>query len=1297
MKNAMLYVLVVVLTLVSQVVLLSQRLMFLKLSEMYRIFLVVMFVCCYCISFSQSVDPLTGRAIINIPIGSVSAVDLSVSVNLSHHGGALKVNEGPGNAGMGWNVNMGGYISREVRGLPDDYNVAGDSRKGWLFNSNAQHIQNFTPSADDNLHTCTDEAADWNFISGLQYLRDPEPDVFYFNVPGYSGKFVFGADGLPKIIPYQDLQILFTGGVFTIKSNSGIVYTFGAPVQVTRQSFQFRSYRPVRYFLNDYFYYQAPVDFVSVWNLTQVASTASGTAVNYNYTQGRHSNSAYFKTAFPGDTLYYIKDIVKPALLSQISLKNYAINISWANQLVDKIVIIESETGDSKEFDFIYRSIASTSDNIFPKIGKPFLMEIKQQNSAECAALPSYLFEYAAIDTALNRANISWRTGWGEDFFGYYNGQDQNQNIPTLYFYGSENGARRYRVTPIPGLTPTRVIQGYNRNVNPAYATFGAIQKIHYPTGGVTAIAYESNTYFDASTAEELSGPGVRVASITASGGETPYGKTSSTHNPWHSVTKSYQYAAPGSTITSGKIIYPPVFAFTEGDTIFTSQSDLGPGSEVLYSRITEIIPGQGYRVYEYDVPNVYPDATSAATVSKLARPSGACRIGLLRNGSYMWPYAPLTDLNFMRGYLTRVSEFSEANILTQRKRMVYSTPQSNTVLKGLRFEGINDDLSNKMIYYYSLYEIPVEQSRLLTKEVVKIIDNGTEADSIITTYQYNAKNMLVQTTEAHTDNSVIDQYIRYALDYPVTSPAAGDVQANAIYKLNNSNRYSEVIEIYQSVTGIKLNVFKDYGTYVWPYQVKHFPPVLSFTPASVTAGASQSFQSSSQYITDVTLDYANGLAVNQVGTLLIPTGIHYSSGTGLPLATFVNCKAENAVYEGFDLQSEKGLTPTNGATPTTPQGWTGKKSILLNNTFKLVSASAITKTGNSYRISCWAYAGSPNTTITVNAKNGGTIQSTLTLSLPVANQWRYLEGFMNMSSVSTVFTLEVESGGNVQIDDFLALPKTASVSLKTHQPLTGLTSETDDRGYSTVVSYDLFGRKESTYDRKRNLVEKQEYGLQRPGKVTLNANFTANASEYVVGRNITFTAPWTCIGAVNYQWTFTDFNGVQSTATGGSVVKIFNSYGAHSVTLTVSAPGHTTVSYTDNICVILPASLNIMLGVSPSTTIYECDHVNSRSRTFTATLRNVPAANMPVSYTWLITDNNGNWVNAVNWTINNGGVTLSGNTLTYASPPYSYQVKCFITVGGESVAPGNPACNMQYLHGDSGTGITFVNQSQCQ
>ena len=693
----------------------------------------------------QSVDPLTGRAVVSIPLGRISAYDLSAGVSLSHHGGALRVNEGPGHAGMGWNVSMGGSISREVRGLPDDLNANG--QYGWLYNNSAQTIQNFNPGT---------ESASWNFMNAtIGAAIDSEPDIFFFQAPGISGKFIFGPDGLPKTIPYQDIQITFSGGIFFIKTNLGITYTFSVLDVVTRQSFQFKPTVPVGFFLRDYNNYQSPINFVSTWNIASITSAASGVTAYYTYQIGELQYGARYATVVrpnytnKADTLYYIRDAVSPSLLNQIALKNYSISIAWANSLIDKISIGESESGETKEYDFVYKSINSSGDLLFSHTPKPFLIQVKQQNS--CIAYPAYAFGYDGVDTLNHVINVPWRTGWGQDFFGYYNGNDPDKNIPTAYFYQNESGARRFRVTPIPGITPTETRYGapnpgQNMTVSYPFSGFGALSVIAYPTGGVTNFLYESNKYVDPTTNEELPGPGIRVYMMITSGGEMAFGKpTTSGGAAAHSLTKSYTYLNDAGNLSSGKIVYPPSLVFTRGDSLYRSQTDLGPGSQVLYSIVKEVMPGMGYRVYRYDIPNTYGDP--GATTSTVARAPGVnFAIGALQNVPYTFPFAPLKDLDFTRGYLTKLSEFSSAGVLTQEKRMSYIPPQGGTIINGLRFDAILDAQANKN-FYYSVYQIPVNQSRMLLKEDVTQVGDASASDStkVSTSYFYNARNMVVR------------------------------------------------------------------------------------------------------------------------------------------------------------------------------------------------------------------------------------------------------------------------------------------------------------------------------------------------------------------------------------------------------------------------------------------------------------------------------------------------------------------------------------------------------------------------
>ena len=126
----------------------------------------------------------------SVPLGAVSYGSLTVPVTLSYDARGVKPQSSEGIAGMNWNLFAGGQVSREVRGLPDDYNGnasdATDQRRGWLLNY-ATQVNNFTPTSDDNLAICSDELDDWTFINNLSYNRESGPVVFLFDARGLSG------------------------------------------------------------------------------------------------------------------------------------------------------------------------------------------------------------------------------------------------------------------------------------------------------------------------------------------------------------------------------------------------------------------------------------------------------------------------------------------------------------------------------------------------------------------------------------------------------------------------------------------------------------------------------------------------------------------------------------------------------------------------------------------------------------------------------------------------------------------------------------------------------------------------------------------------------------------------------------------------------------------------------------------------------------------------------------------------------------------------------------------------------
>jgi len=67
------------------------------------------------------VNMYTGTANVEVPIYVHKGRELDLPINLTYDGTGIKVNQLPTNVGLGWNLNVGGRISRMVNGLPDDY------------------------------------------------------------------------------------------------------------------------------------------------------------------------------------------------------------------------------------------------------------------------------------------------------------------------------------------------------------------------------------------------------------------------------------------------------------------------------------------------------------------------------------------------------------------------------------------------------------------------------------------------------------------------------------------------------------------------------------------------------------------------------------------------------------------------------------------------------------------------------------------------------------------------------------------------------------------------------------------------------------------------------------------------------------------------------------------------------------------------------------------------------------------------------------------------------------------------
>ena len=569
----------------------------------------------------------------------------------------------------------------------------------------------------------------------------------------------------------------------------------------------------------------------------------------------------------------------------------------------------------------------------------------------------------------------------------------------------------------------------------------------------------------------------------------------------------------------------------------------MSTGSYVTYRRVKETT-SQGSKVFVYAAPAMYPAISYStdwkASKSKIARnPATKYPLINVQNGYYTFPFAPNPNYGFSQGLLSSVSEFSTTGALVRQKKYVYSriSPSLQSVY-GLKFEYLNSGDCD--CFHFSKYQIITGTTNVLTQEISTEVSeaNSLQVDKVVTYYHYNNditnNNFLMDSVRTvWGDGSVSRKKIRYVKDFAsIKTAAPGDVMAGAIVAMIAGNSHGEEVEQFttyqaaggnQLVTGANLKLFQVFKNgKVYPFKTFTFPEGGTFTPAVATTGTTQGFSFNLNYLLSASFnDFdAAGNAVSMSDNKQNKVAYHYPLNYSLtPVATIANATASQTVYEGFEFTTGRNLAPA--ASLSMVAGWTGQKAATLTATNSL-SNTSVANAAVPYRVSCYIRT-TQNANITfqfLDPSNNTTVSSTV-LTCTTLNKWVNLEGVLpSSSSFPATLALKVSSNVTVYLDDIFVIPQQASVSLQTYLPLKGLTSQTDDRGNSTTITYDAIGRKTRVFDRQRNLIEFNEYQVKGAIGTFLSSFFSYSTPTAGIPFTATnFSSIANCFSSITYEW----------------------------------------------------------------------------------------------------------------------------------------------------------------------------------
>ena len=121
----------------------------------------------------------TGIPEIKIPLYEIETRDFTLPITLSYHASGIKVAQEASTVGLGWTLNAGGCIVREIK-HKDDFGYGG-YYSDTSFPENNESNNAVNPNAG-------------KFRGYLDKTFDSEPDIFTYNFNNMSGSFFFERD-----------------------------------------------------------------------------------------------------------------------------------------------------------------------------------------------------------------------------------------------------------------------------------------------------------------------------------------------------------------------------------------------------------------------------------------------------------------------------------------------------------------------------------------------------------------------------------------------------------------------------------------------------------------------------------------------------------------------------------------------------------------------------------------------------------------------------------------------------------------------------------------------------------------------------------------------------------------------------------------------------------------------------------------------------------------------------------------------------------------------------------------------
>ncbi|GAE82759.1 hypothetical protein [Bacteroides reticulotermitis] len=451
-----------------------------------------------------SVDYYNGLLDLEIPILDFKNSSFSVPITLKYLSDGFKPGRRPSLIGNNWGLNVGGVITRNVFGSPDDVKGYKETRTTGKYlldgllvaiRNNTYRYYAKTELYDLNIATTT---AGNPYVSGdIEY--DYAPDIFSFSFGEHKGSFFIGNNGQVVLSLGDGYKVDISGmaiqeysttaspanSIIKIITPDGCVYEFGGDTSYLEYNIP---NNPSGMKIN-------PVQITS-WHLKSAynANTKKTMYFKYKNYEQKNKYNLFLLDAFNQSTIRvwqhpnYSGNYPPTSFSSDISKKQILVEDKLLTPILEKITIDNIEIkfnvgkfpvsfwGEDNVSDLLYLeditltssgSLVRKSSFDYLRNGRYFFMKSLKINN-QSAAPEVYLFDYN-----LNNTRLPEPLTIATDHWGFWNGG-----------YETSEEARTYLIN---------VDRRKTVNINTCNLTM--LNKITHPTKGETLIIYEHNRY----------------------------------------------------------------------------------------------------------------------------------------------------------------------------------------------------------------------------------------------------------------------------------------------------------------------------------------------------------------------------------------------------------------------------------------------------------------------------------------------------------------------------------------------------------------------------------------------------------------------------------------------------------------------------------------------------------------------------------------------------------------------------------------------------------------------------------